>query len=225
MKPIAFLSVVAMVIGACSGSSSEGSSSEPSPALPASSLASPSTAVSPARLDKGVKMITDPMGDPVPEVPGYLDTVAAGVAQGWGVFAFAFEVAEPIPASFDVPMGYDAALWSFCLDTDPSSAPQGYPFVAVGPVPCDFIVLATSEGGAVAGTLIDRRPLAGGGDVRTRSIRVFTDGPQGRLVVPDRWLGGRHTSFDWVMATSLITLPFPNDDFIDLDEVEHRYAG
>jgi len=219
LTPIALLSA-AMVLSACSrASSSDPSAASPPPSLPASN------SVSSGHLDKGVEMVTDPVGDPVLSGPGYLDAVGAGVAEGWGVFAFVIEMAEPIPASSEVPLGYDAALWSFCLDTDPSSAPQGFPFVAVGPVPCDFIVLATSEGGAVNGTLIDRRPLADGKDARTRSIRVFTDGAQGRLVVPDAWLGGRHTSFDWVMATSLITLPFPNDEFIDLDEIQHRYAG
>jgi len=228
VKRIAFLSVVALLLSACSGASSSGTSTAPSfPSAPVSSSASPepTSSASATGLDKGVEMTVDPVGDPSPAVPGYLDAFGAGVAEGWGDFVFVFEVAEPIPSAFDVPQGYDAALWSFCLDTDPSSAPAGYPFVSMGAVPCDFIVLGTSEGGEVTGILIDRRPLAAGKDALTRPIRLFTDGAQGRSVVPDKWLGGRHTAFYWVMATSLISLPFPNDEFIDLDEIVGRWKG
>lgn len=215
-RRIAFLSIFAVLLAACGEASSD------APADPVSAQPSPTKAGPP--LDKGVEMTSDPVGDPVSEVPGYLDALAAGVSKGWGVFHFVFEVAEPIPASFEVPLDFDAALWSFCVDTDPSSAPDGYPFVAMGPVPCDFIVMAVSEGGEMKGELIDRRPIADGGDAETLDIRVEIDGALGRLTVPIGKMG-KPKEFDSVMATSLVTLPLPNDDFIDLDEIEHSYSG
>jgi hypothetical protein len=60
-------------------------------------------------------MIDDPVGDSVSETSPFMDTVAYGVdwvptdEQGAGMFLFRFEVAAPIPDSFQVPMGHDAA--------------------------------------------------------------------------------------------------------------------
>ena len=85
-----------------------------------------------ARSVRDTVMIPDP-GDSIPATTGYLDTAAYGVSwsdEGSGAgktLSFVFEVAEPIPASFKVPMDFDAAQYSFCLDTDPTSSPGGYP--------------------------------------------------------------------------------------------------
>ena len=57
------------------------------------------------------KMIDDPVGDSIPETSPFMDTVAYGVdwvgndEQEGGTFLFRFEVAAPIPDSFQVPMG------------------------------------------------------------------------------------------------------------------------
>jgi hypothetical protein len=69
-------------------------------------------------------------------VIGYLDTVAAGVSRSGNLSSFVFEMAEEIPDPLQIPVGSDAAAWSFCLDTDPSSAAPGYPYApAVGRSP------------------------------------------------------------------------------------------
>ena len=169
-------------------------------------------------------MFTDPVGDSTPATTGYLDTAAYGVSwsdQGssaGGRFSFVFEVAEPIPGAFEVPMKFDAVQYSFCLDTDPSSDPRGYPFASNDPVWCDYILTAVSEGSEWTGTLIDRQPLVGGGEAKTPTVSFSIDDSRtrGSFFVPGASLGDPE-SFEWAMSASLLKLPLPSDDFIDLD--------
>jgi hypothetical protein len=123
-----------------------------------------------------------------------------------------------VPASFDVPAGWDALLWSFCLDTDPSTTPRGYPFASATAVPCEFIAAGRSNGGAITGVLIDRRPLVTSNNAITTSIPVTVRGTTIRVTVPASLLG-RPRRLRWVMATTELTLPLGNDRFMDLDEV------
>jgi hypothetical protein len=169
-----------------------------------------------------IKMIDDPVGDSIPETSPFMDTVAYGVdwvgndEQGGGTFLFRFEVAAPIPNSFQVPMGHDAAQYSFCLDSDPSTSPGGYPFANNDPVWCEFILTAVSDGGAWSGTLIDRRPLLEGSNAETPGISFLTQDTDGLFAVSDDLLGDPK-SFSWAMTASLLMLPLPSDEFIDLD--------
>jgi hypothetical protein len=102
-------------------------------------------------------MIADPSGDALlPSAPGYVDALSAGVSEAGDSFSFAVALAAPIPTRFEVLTDWDALLWSFCLDTDRSSDPSGYPFAAPTVVPCEFIVTALSESKGMTGTLIDR---------------------------------------------------------------------
>ena len=133
-------------------------------------------------------MTPDPVGDSLPATTGYLDTAAYGVSSARSKFSFVFEVAEAIPVSFTVPMDFDAAQYSFCLDTDTSSSPGGYPFASKQPVPCDFILTAVSEGKKWTGTLIDRRPMVEGGDAKTPAIPFIIDNSRTRGGSPFRVL-------------------------------------
>jgi hypothetical protein len=202
--------------GACDGSS-ESAESGPS--------TSPSNA-SVSERDEAIwssvsttKMFDDPLGDSVPQTVPYLDTVAYGVdvarAQTTDTYLFTFEVAEPIPSSLDVPMNLDAVQYSFCLDTDPSSSPRGYPF-ETQEAACDFILSAVSKGGPWTGTLIDRRPLANGEEARAARVRFLTKDADGLFAVPGEMLGNPQ-ALHWAMSASLLKLPLPSDDFVDLD--------
>jgi hypothetical protein len=219
MKRFVALWVVVAVAGAC------GSSTTETPAEASSSAASVSSPEYDAAIwypASRMEMVEDPVGDSTPETSPFLDTVAYGVrwvgvspGQG-GTYLFRFEVAEPIPDSFEVPMDHDAAQYSFCLDTDPSTSPGGYPFASDEPVWCEFILTAVSEGGAWTGTLIDRRPLVTGGEAETPEITFLVDDANGLFAVTGDMLGSP-TSFDWAMTASLLMLPLPSDDFTDLD--------
>ena len=138
-------------------------------------------------------MTPDPVGDSLPATTGYLDTAAYGVSSVRSKFSFVFAVAQAIPASFTVPMDFDAAQYSFCLET-------------------------VSEGKNWTGTLIDRRPLVEGGDAKTPAIPFIIDDSRTRgwFTVPSASLGDPET-FEWAMSASLLMLPLPSDDFIDLD--------
>jgi hypothetical protein len=164
-------------------------------------------------------MISDPSGDTLmPSAPGYVDALSAGVFEAGGTLSFTFTLVAPIPTRFEVPTGWDALLWSFCLDTESSSDPAGYPFAASTVVPCEFIVTAVSRGTGVTGALIDRRPLLDAKRAATTSTRVAFDGATVTLAVPAAKLGDPAT-FTWVMATTALTLPWPNDEFLDVDDV------
>jgi hypothetical protein len=223
MKRAALL-VLAVLASACT----EAASSTPTDQSAESSI--PASAPSPssgtfARNVGDTEMVPDPLGDSIPVTTGYLDTSAYGVSwsdkgsKAGRTFSFVFEVAEPIPASFRVPMNLDAAQYSFCLDTDPSSSPGGYPFIGNEPVSCDFILTAVSEGKDWIGTLIDRRPLVHGDNAKTPTAPFFIDDSRmrGWFSVPGALLGNP-AEFDWAMSASLLTLPLPSNDFIDLDE-------
>src|SRR6478672_1000927 len=80
--------VLSVLLGSCSqptAPSTEASSSSP----PASES----------------KMVSDPAGD-AEGGPAFLDLLGAGVAEADNTFIFTVTLAEPIPASFEVPDGW-----------------------------------------------------------------------------------------------------------------------
>lgn len=205
---------------ACGGSTEDGGSApslSPSPSNASANTEDEAIWSSASKM----KMFDDPIGDSIPQTVPFLDTVAYGVDVVGGdpksnTYLFRFEVAEPIPDSFDVPMVHDAAQYSFCLDTDPASSPSGYPFAGQDPVWCDFILTAVSEGGHWSGTLIDRRPLTDGQEARTPRVPFFAEDANGLFAIPGDMLGNPR-SFHWAMTASLLMLPLPSDEFVDLD--------
>jgi hypothetical protein len=208
MRGICLLALAGL-LGSCGGSTA--------PANSSSASTPPSEASAAAASERG--MIADPPGDALmPSAPGYVDALSAGVFEAGDKFSFAATLAAQIPPRLELPTGWDALLWSFCLDTDDPSAPSGYPFAASTTVPCEFIVAALSKGKGVAGTLIDRRPLLDAKEAATTPIPVVLDGTTITMVLPAARLGDP-TRFTWVMATSALTLPLPNDEFLDVDEV------
>jgi len=216
---VALLLIVVAVAGACGRSNGgipkDSSSGSPTPSSTDNDAATWSSA-------SKTKMTSDPVGDSVPATTPFMDAVAYGV--DWvltdelegGTFLFKFEVAEPIPDTFEVPKDYDAAQYSFCLDTDPSTSPGGYPFANDDPVWCEFILTAVSDGGEWSGTLIDRRPLLDAGEAETPDVTFLTEAANGLFALSGDMLGDPR-SFSWAMTASLLMLPLPSDDFIDLD--------
>jgi hypothetical protein len=214
--------LVLVVLTACSG---EGPSSQTTTASQAPAPSVSSSAGEPAwDLAARARMLSDPAGDPYPDLAGFLDSRAYGVVRatqdGIATFALPFAVDEPIPTSFQVPLGYDAAQYSYCLDTDKTKDPRGYPFATDEPVWCDFILVAQSTGDATwKATLIDRMPLLDGKDARVVDVPFFIDDTrkQGVFTVRASLLGDP-AAFEWAMSVSLVHLPLPDDDYIDLDQ-------
>jgi hypothetical protein len=127
LKRIVSLLIVVAVAAACDRSTEASTGSSSASPVEASGQNDEAIRSSASK----IKMIDDPVGDSIPETSPFMDTVAYGVdwvgndEQGGGTFLFRFEVAAPIPDSFQVPMGHDAAQYSFCLDSDPRPVPAG----------------------------------------------------------------------------------------------------
>jgi hypothetical protein len=214
--------LVLVMLTACS---SEGPASQATTASQTPAPSVSSSAGEPAwDLVRRARMLRDPAGDASPDMGGFLDSRAYGVVRattdGIATFVLPFAVDEPIPASFQVPLGYDAAQYSYCLDTDKTKSPRGYPFATDEPVWCDFLAVAQSTGDATwKASLIDRLPLLDGHDAKVVDVPFFIDDTrkQGVFTVRASLLGDP-AAFEWAMSVSLVHLPLPNDDFIDLDE-------
>jgi hypothetical protein len=162
-------------------------------------------------------MIPDPQGDvALPDPPGYLDGLAAGVEKDADAFVFRFTLAEPIPAAPDIPSGWDSLGWSFCVDTDPG-APKGYPFAPKTSAPCEFIVLLRSNGGPLKGELIDRRPLRDGSEAVVTQVDPVIDGATVTASVPAGAVGDP-ASFTWVWAATVLG-QLGTNAFMDVDQI------
>jgi hypothetical protein len=148
--------------------------------------------------------IADAAGDAAMEnfdpPPGYLDALSGSVTTLTdGTFVFTVALAAPIPENPVLPAGDVALGWSFCVDTDPSTAAPGFP-MATSPMPCEFIVHTRWNGSKLSGLLIDRRPLADGKKARTIQIDPVLDGSSIRESIPSVRLGDPST-FSWSMFT------------------------
>ena len=202
MKLAIGLLVLSSLLGSCSRSTSTSTSTD------SSDTASPASA-------SAWGMVSDAAGD-TGGAPGFLDLLAAGVSEADDSFTFTFTLAEPIPATFDVPTGWDGLLWSFCVDTVASRNLTGYPFGGGTAAPCEYIAAAVSTGGRVTGLVLERGSGAVG-KVRT-SAPAVADAATLTISVPAESLGNP-SRFTWVAAGTELVLPWPNDLFADVDEV------
>jgi hypothetical protein len=163
----------------------------------------------------------DPTGDAVmlsgEAAPAYLDAVLGEITVGSdGALSFVETLAGPVPSEPALPEG-DAALgWSFCIDTDPSSAPAGFP-LATAANPCEFIVHTRWEGAKLFGLLIDRRPLLEDRSARKLPFDPVLEGDAIRMTVPAASLDDP-TAFEWSMFTEELG-PFGTDIGYHVDEV------
>jgi hypothetical protein len=222
---VAGVAVLVLAAG-CTGSASltpvpiatRGSTATPAPtSAPAPTPTPPATSPAAATTTPAAAMIADPPGDVgLPNPPGYLDGLAAGVAKDAGVFIFRFVLAEPIPRALEIPNGWDSIGWSFCLDTD-RAAPKGYPFSPSTAVPCEFILLLRSSGGPLKAELIDRRTMQDGKDAVVTPLDNSIDGATVTVSLPVGAIGDP-ASFTWVWATTLLD-QLGTNTFKDVDEI------
>ncbi len=116
-------------------------------------------------------VVTDPAGDAAwnlnsgpgssKKVPDYLDLVRSEITQKGSDFTMTIDVAAPIGLP-DVSTGNGLIGWAIGLDTDPTTAPAGYPLSNGTVVPFEFYVNVTYDGTRFQGMVIDRRPLLTG---------------------------------------------------------------
>jgi hypothetical protein len=174
-------------------------------------------------------LVVDPAGDAGVAEPGYLDFVSVDISVGPSPHTvdFTFALAEPLPDPIEVPAGYDALGWEFCLDRSGGDSDiVGYPFAASTSTPCEKIVMVTTEGGSPSdlnGALLDRLPLLHGGEPTETGIPVAIaeNGTQVTASVPQRLVwqhahGG--SGFGFVLYSTSLTVPLGNDQFENLDQ-------
>jgi len=168
--------------------------------------------------------ITDPVGDVKNKVPAWLDIVSASITLRGRLFTFEAELAAPVPADPaldpDVPPQTDhVALAAYALDTDPTTAPVGYPFNKNEAVIFEFFlgVLWNPTGSFGVGTgfiglVADRRPLLTGGQATITAIPFTIQGTHVSAVVDAAALGNPAT-FAWGAFTEMAQHPHPPDNF------------
>jgi len=147
--------------------------------------------------------VTDPVGDflgaaagttnPNPcQGPGcepWHDIVQASVAKDGASFRLAMTLAEAVPSMPPLRPGGKKDVWAWNLDTDPATAPQGYPFDPGTVAGAEFIARVTWDGARFAGEVIDRRPLLSGGQAITMPVPFEVNGLVVGAVVEASLLG------------------------------------
>lgn len=152
--------------------------------------------------------VSDPTGDaffaPALPAPGYQDIVQATVTAEDSSFTFVMDVAAPIPSDPALP-GIHRLTWHFVLDTNPASAPKGYPFPPGSAAPAEYLVMLIWDGTAFTASLVDRTPLLTGGQAVVTPISFSFSGDRsevtfsasaGAIGDPSSF-GWRAFTFDW----------------------------
>ena len=154
--------------------------------------------------------VTDPEGDPLwqsstdnVEVPPYQDIVQIDVMKvGRSVLTFAMDVAGEVPAAPAFPLpSVSEMIWAWHIDTDPTTAPAGFPVAPGHTEPMEFVVRVVWDGGSFRGEFIDRRPLLTGGSALVRSA-PFKISKSTLSVSVDAAAMGDPASFRWRAVTS-----------------------
>lgn len=120
-------------------------------------------------------VVSDPSGDaffdgtPLP-APGYQDIVQATVTSEDSSFTFVIDVASPIPSNPALPPGIKLLTWQFPLNTNPATAPKGYPFAPGNAAPSEYLVIVAWDGTAFRASLVDRTPLLTGGQATVTDL-------------------------------------------------------
>ncbi len=148
--------------------------------------------------------VTDPQGDAVASdgsgIRGeaYQDIVTAEVCKIGGGFFFAMNVAGSLPTE---PGEVVLQEWSWNINSDPATFPAGYPFPDGAAAPPEFIVQVLWNGRAFAASVIDRRPLLAGRDVRITPAPFHIEGMTIKV-----WVGagvlGKPETFTWIGRTN-----------------------
>ena len=166
-------------------------------------------------------VVADPVGDVKNKAPAWLDLASASVARQGVRFVFAWDLAGPVPsdpaADPAIPAHSDHVCIGDGLDTDPTSAPVGYPF---GKNEANLLELVVALcwnptgsfglGTGFLGLLLDRRPLLAGGPATITPVEFRIDGQQVVIAVNAAALGDP-ASFAWGAFTEVANQADPND--------------
>jgi hypothetical protein len=148
-------------------------------------------------------VVTDPVRDALFHAPSFMDIAGAQLTEDAGRFNFQLSLAGAIPSAPPLPPpGTKEIWWSFALNTDPTTFPEGNPFppTPAAPAPAEFLVSVIWDGSAFRGRLLDRRPLSTGGDAVVTPLPFTASGTEVGLSVNDGLIGNP-SSLLWSPAT------------------------
>jgi len=165
--------------------------------------------------------VVDALGDVKNSAPAWLDLTSASIARQGGRLIFTWDVAAPVPAdpASDpaIPAHSDHVCLGDGLETDPATAPLGYPFGKNEANFAEFYVAlcwsptgSFGLGAGFVGLLIDRRPLLAGGEAMLSAVEVRIAGNHVAVTVDAGRLGDPAT-FAWVAFTEIANQADPND--------------
>ena len=139
-------------------------------------------------------------------VPAYRDIALAQLTRlEGGVLEFSMTVADAIPAAPELEPSVQEIQCGFRIDSDPSTAPPGYPSAPAQAEPPEYVVRLLWNGESFRGELIDRRPLLSGGEAVITSIPFDLDGSTLTLwvdadAIEATAFGLRGSNVDWLSA-------------------------
>ena len=117
------------------------------------------------------------------------------------MFVFRKDLAAPIPQDIGhLPPGNDELWWAWGIDTDPNTAPAGFPSSNGGSLLGEFGLWVSWDGTSLSGFLVDRRPLLTGGAAIITPAPFSIAGNQVSMTVRASDLSNP-TSFMWNSPT------------------------
>jgi hypothetical protein len=176
-----------------------------------------------------ISVVSDPVGDVQNKYPAYLDLTRATVSLQGQRFQFSVDLAGTVPADpgtdSSLPADLDHWGWEYGLDTDPTTAPVGYPFPDGTANPMEFYLgvdwNSTGSfglGTGFVGLLVDRRPLLTGGQAIVIPVKFSIQDTVVTLVVEADALG-KPATFGWVSFSHVSKYAHPTKHNIPLVDV------
>ena len=184
-------------------------------------VAMAAVAMASAASASSTSVVTDPVGDAIysPGITGqaYQDIVEVSITQRHDGFTFGMDLAASIPDSPPLlPPGVERLTWSWHLDTDPNTAPCGFPHAPGICVNSEFFVYVLWDGTTFTGLLVDRRPLLTGGEAVLTPVSFTIDG-SGITAFVDGPMIGNPSSFGWRSVAAIWPGPLGTESHHTLD--------
>jgi hypothetical protein len=166
-------------------------------------------------------VVQDAVGDVKNDTPAWLDIASASITGQGGRLLFTWDLAASVPADPATDPATPAHSDHVCLfdqlDTDPTTAPVGYPVGKNTAYFAEFdVALCWNPTGSFGlgtdfvGLLIDRRPLLSGGAAIVTPVEFRIDENHVAMAV-DAIALGEPATFGWGAATEWANQADPND--------------
>ncbi len=184
-------------------------------------MAVAAVAMTPAASASSTSVVTDPVGDAIyaPGITGqaYQDIVEVSITLRHGQFTFVMDLAAPIPDSPPLlPPGVARLTWSWHLDTDPNTAPCGFPHAPGICANAEFFVYVLWDGTTFTGLLVDRRPLLTGEEAVLSPVSFTIEGSRITAFVDGAAIGDP-SSFGWRSVAAIWAGPLGTESHLTLD--------